>query len=359
MCLIFSRYLELGSVHALERWLKAEDIHSKTTTSAKGRQVGGVALGRGALFHLLKNRTYLGEIPHRDRTYPGAHDAIVDGEIFEQVQLLLAVQTRRHESRPKRVSAMPLRGLLFDADGSPMSPTFTHGARGQVYRYYVSAPLQAGTRRTADDEAIRRVTADAIETLVARSVGALDPRQTPLQDLATRVEIHPTTVEIVARLAAFFAWPGDPISQLQTLAGRQPPGHRLAAEASDPALVRITVPCRLKLRGGRTVVTDPAGRLVDGQPRPDPILIKALKNAHRLLAEAGGAPLAAPDQAILLAAPVGPYERGMLRLAFLAPDLQTQILEGRQPTGLTLQRFIFSDMPPAWSDQRLHFSAYS
>jgi hypothetical protein len=55
----------------------------------------------------------------------------------------------------------------------------------------------------------------------------------------------------------------------------------------------VTVSCRLKLRGGRTVVTDAAGRLVDGEPRPDPVLIKALKTAHRLLAEHGEAAIAA------------------------------------------------------------------
>jgi hypothetical protein len=47
----------------------------------------------------------------------------------------------------------------------------------------------------------------------------------------------------------------------------------------------------------------------------------------------------------------------MLRLAFLAPDLQTQILEGRQPHGLTLQRFIATDLPAAWDDQRKLFSS--
>ena len=144
-----------------------------------------------------------------------------------------------------------------------------------------------------------------------------------------RVEVHPTTVQVVVRRAVFFTGSGDAMSQMQTLASRLPIGHRLAGEAADPTLVRVTIPCRLKLRGGRIVVTDATGQAVDGQPRPDPTLIKALKTAHRLLAEAGDAPIAAPDRAAMQASPFGPYERGLLRLAFLAPDLQTQILEGR------------------------------
>ena len=352
---IFSRYLELGSVHELVRWLDHEGIRSKAWMTRKGQMIGGLCFGRGAIFHLLKNRTYLGEIPHRDRSHPGAHPAIVELEIFEKVQALLAAQTRRHEAKPTRASVMPLRGILFDADGVPMSPTFTQGARGQVYRYYVTASLQCGAQRF-DDDAIRRVPANAIEKLVQECVGMLDPRQrTTLQEAVARVEVHQTTVQAVLRRGCFGS-DGDPVSQMQTLAGRLPIGHRMTGEASDPALVRVIVPCRLKLRGGRIAVTDPARRLVDTRPRPDPTLIKALKTAHKLLAEAGDAPIAAPDQAVMRAAPVGPYERGLLRLAFLAPDLQTQILEGRQPPGLNLQGFIAADIPPTWDDQRRLFA---
>jgi DNA invertase Pin-like site-specific DNA recombinase len=354
--LIFHRYLDLGSAHALKRWLDDNHIRSKAWVSSKGRQMGGARFSRGALFHLLKNRTYIGEIPHRDRTYAGAHEPILDRDTFDQVQTSLAAQARRHASRPTRVSAMLLRGTLFDVDGAPMSPTFTHGARGQVYRYYVSASLQAGGRRDISDDGIRRVPADLIETMVAKSLAALDPRRTvPISDVVARVEIHPITVQIVIRRDACFARSGDPVSQFQTLAGRMPIGHRLIQEAADAGLVRVTIPCRLKLRGGRTVVTDAAGEIVDGQPRPDPTLIKALKTAHRLLAETGGAAIAAPDQVVLQVSPAVPYERNLLRLAFLAPDLQAQILEGRQPSAVTLQRLFTSELPAAWDDQRQLF----
>lgn len=132
---------------------------------------------RGSLFHLLKNRTYLGEIPHLDRTYPGAHPPIVDAAIFAEAQSLLTTQARRHATRPRRVSAMPLRGLLFDDEGHAMSPTFTHGAKGQVYRYYVSAPLQCGEESSGSDDAIRRVPASPIEALVQQCVADLSGRK--------------------------------------------------------------------------------------------------------------------------------------------------------------------------------------
>lgn len=355
--LIFQRYLELGSVHALARWLDDQEIRSKAWISSKGRRVGGMRFSRGALFHLLKNRTYLGEIPHRDRSYPGAHPPIVDLEVFQAAHDLLAAQARRHEGRPTRVSTMPLRGLIFDVDGAPMSPVFTHGAKGQVYRYYVSAPLMQGAVRPSGDEAIRRVPANAIEDLVRNCLAVLHPAAPISIDRAVvRVEIHPTTVQIVLRLISFFPRPGDVIAQLHTLAGRLANGHRIAPELGDDGLVRLTAPCRLKFTGGRVVAVGADGRPLDEKPQRDPVLIKALRVAHSFLAEVGDAPLAAPDQAVLRSAPASPYDRKLLMLALLAPDLQAQILEGRQPPGLTLRGLIAVDLPAAWEDQRRLFA---
>src|SRR5438552_1205991 len=87
---IFRTYLNLGSVSRLGGWLDQEGVRSKAYTTTRGKAVGGAKLSRGALFHLLKNRTYVGEIPHKDRSYPGAHPAIVDRELFDAAQALLA-----------------------------------------------------------------------------------------------------------------------------------------------------------------------------------------------------------------------------------------------------------------------------
>src|SRR3546814_11885411 len=58
--IIFRTYLELGSVHALAHWLADRGIRSKLRVTRSGRILGGQPFSRGALFHLLRNRTYLG-----------------------------------------------------------------------------------------------------------------------------------------------------------------------------------------------------------------------------------------------------------------------------------------------------------
>ena len=45
------------------------------------------------------------------------------------------------------------------------------------------------------------------------------------------------------------------------------------------------------------------------------------------------------------------YVRRLLPLAFLAPDIVTAILDGRQPGKLTLQR-LTDGLPLLWPDQR-------
>ena len=51
-------------------------------------------------------------------------------------------------------------------------------------------------------------------------------------------------------------------------------------------------------------------------------------------------------------APVSPYERKILRLAFLAPDIQRDIVKGLQPPALNLETLMKMTIPLAWTEQR-------
>jgi site-specific DNA recombinase len=65
--LIYNRYLEVGCVSRLQRHLEAEEIYSKSRVSRSGRRSGGVTFSRGALYELLQNRLFLGEITHKGK----------------------------------------------------------------------------------------------------------------------------------------------------------------------------------------------------------------------------------------------------------------------------------------------------
>ena len=93
----------------------------------------GLPFSRGALFHLLKNRLYLGKITHKDTIHERAHDRIVDLDVFEAVQHHIARNTRRHhDAGVQRVAKAMLTVRIFAA---PRRSTPTHvrspAARGQ------------------------------------------------------------------------------------------------------------------------------------------------------------------------------------------------------------------------------------
>lgn len=327
---LFRAYLELGSVHALQRWTADNGIRSKQRMTRDGRTTGGQAFSRGALFHLLRNRTYLGLIVHKDKTHEGLHPAIVDAALFDSVQATLDANVRRREARTDRATQAPLTGRVFDCDGQPMSPSFTYGKRRQVYRYYVSAPLQQG-RRQADDPDIRRVPGPALEAKLSAVIRCVAPTRAadPLATLV-RVEIHAESLQLLM-----------PVSLLASMRSRLEPGEMAEPDAADSGLLRLTVPVRMRLRGGR--------RWIIGGATPashrDPVLIKALRTAHAMLGtDAAGLPT-------LDASPASPHRRRLVRLAFLAPDLQRAILAGKQPRGLTLESLMHTPMPMLWSEQ--------
>jgi DNA invertase Pin-like site-specific DNA recombinase len=75
---IMERYIAASSVRELVAELKRDGFVTKQRPTRSGSVRGGIPFGRGALYGLLSNRTYLGLTIHKGKTYPGEHEAIVD-----------------------------------------------------------------------------------------------------------------------------------------------------------------------------------------------------------------------------------------------------------------------------------------
>ena len=109
---IFRQYREIKSVRELRRRLQAQGVTSKRRVVRDGRVTGDKPLNRGALYHLLHNRIYRGEIVHRERSYPGDHEAIVDQALWDEAQTILATNThgeRREGTRQPSLLTGPCR----------------------------------------------------------------------------------------------------------------------------------------------------------------------------------------------------------------------------------------------------------
>jgi len=137
VCQIYRLYLEFGCVKKLKAHLDAHGAKSKVRTSKSGRRSGGGAFSRGALYKILRNRTYLGEVPHKDRSYPGDHEAIIDPKLWEEVHTRLKESIRGQRHGRDAAAPSLLRGLVYDADGNRFTPSHSV-KKGMRYRYYVS-----------------------------------------------------------------------------------------------------------------------------------------------------------------------------------------------------------------------------
>jgi DNA invertase Pin-like site-specific DNA recombinase len=171
---IFRRYTELGSVRLLKNELEARAIKSKSWTSASERLRGGKPFSRGALYLMLQNRIYRGEIVHKGQSHLGEHMPIIDQSLWDAVQAQLATNRAERKSVTRACQPSLLAGMLFDRDGNRMIPT--HAVKNGVrYRYYVSRPLI--TKDQTERSAGLRISAAEIEQLVTSRVRQwlLDP----------------------------------------------------------------------------------------------------------------------------------------------------------------------------------------
>ena len=87
--------------------------------------------------------------------------------------------------------------------------------------------------------------------------------------------------------------------------------------------------------------------------KPDPSLVEAIVNAHRFnerLLRGGTVKFADLAKSEKLHRS---YYSQILRLVYLAPDITAAILDGRQPSGLTVTMLIeHPHLPLSWPEQR-------
>lgn len=174
---IMRRYLDADSIKALVEELGRDGFVSKRHISKRGNAHGGNPIKRGALKHLLSNPLYVGEVRHKDKIYPGLHEAIVDRETFDAVQAKLNARTSSGSAAgPKRRLAL-LAGMIFDERGLPMSPTHTKN-HGRRYTYYAS------NMNDDYETPALRLPASEIEQLIRRAIAKWLRTNANIQGLA-------------------------------------------------------------------------------------------------------------------------------------------------------------------------------
>ena len=349
--LIFQRYLDLGSLPALQRDLRERGVLTRSRVLASGRIIGGVPLSNGPLSHMLKNRMVLGEINHKGASYKSDHPAIVAVELFDAVQARLAQNLNRTDLRKGRTGAL-LTGRIVDDRGNPMSPSHTT-KKGVRYRYYVSSAVVQG--RSHEAVAVKRLAAHEVETLVMAALRKSLPQDatpdgTSDADLIKRVDLR-AHVRVGSIELTWAAANTDHPGNAGTITSAEP-NQDAREDPADAERQRLVLPYRPQPHKRRRaiIVPDAASGPVRGiREEAQRNLLRALAKGRAMLQEIVRAEHVDLDA---IARREGRSERSIratLSLAFLDPRLVRAAIDGTLPRGINAKHLV--DLPPHWPDQ--------
>ena len=357
---IMRRYLESQNVFDLLDQLQRDRVVSKIVKGRDGSIRGGVPFRRGALYHLLANHTYLGLTVHKAKVYQGQHDAIVDAELFEAVQVKLAERTNPRTSTKARRCVSLLAGMIHDELGRPMSPYHTRN-HGRRYSYYASNPGD-GSREQA-----LRLPAGELDAGVRSALSALlsnsdalrrhHPGLEPSQlftlldhcvDLSERLrsmtiaEIRQLLDQLALRAVVSAGGLEASISS-QALLGLA------EVESGDDTRIELEVPTTVASFGHeqRLRLDPPAHSSIPRDARLVVLVARSLATRDQLIK-------LTQDEVSEMVKTEFRHRERTARLAYLAPDIVRAIIEGRQPKSLnarTLARL--GSLPLSWSEQRV------
>ena len=360
---LFAIYAELGSVRAVTTETDRRGLTTKQRIGRTGNNTGGTPFSRGHLYHLLSNPIYIGRIRHRQETFDGLHPAIIAQDRWDRVQDKLATNAARAKRRETAASPSPLAGKFVDETGDALTPS--HAVKkGQRYRYYVSHRLIA---RSGEDQLDGwRLPANALEDAVVGVIKAFlkDPK-TPSRlitdaDVSEIAKARQTFNQLEKAYESSEA--GVLLSTLISK-GEVAPGKLTAildatvvASHLQMPLVRID-PTALILKSSyvlRRRGVEAKMILNEQAPKVDKLLLRNVALGHAWFEDLkNGITIRqiAEREFITRQRAVA-----IIELAFLAPDIVQDIVEGRQSPTLTEDALIKLRRPALWDQQHATIS---
>ncbi len=292
---IFRRYLELGGVNELVRDLKERNIRTKIQNLSSGKTRGGIPFGRGALYYLLSNHFYIGEVKYKNEILPGEQPPIMDRELFEAVRQKSLAQ-------------------------------WSH-------RTVVRSKSDHGEAKTASAGSISRIPAVDIEEVVVKFLKEhlavrLEGRD-DLVELVTGIVVHKD--KLVLQLKADNEEEASDYldDRSLTIPWQKPPSKRSR---------QILLPHHASRKESRPEQFERRARLISAIARGRQWLDDVLSGRVTTIAALCEREKCSVRQVNMT-----------ISLAFLAPNLVKAAVEGRLPRGIGIERL--RDPPPEWSRQ--------
>jgi site-specific DNA recombinase len=338
---IYRRYLELGGVNELLRDLKERNIRTKNRLLSTGFTRGGIPFGRGALYYVLSNHFYIGEVKYKNEILPGEQPPIMDRTLFDAVRQKSLAQWS-HRTTVRNKTDHLLTGLLFDDAGHRMIPTHATKA-GVRYRYYASTSVLHGEARSALAGSVSRIPATDVEDTVLKSLKQylaanqskattnsenLGDRET-ISELVTGIVVHGDRLIISLKSDDADDASDSSDARSLTIPWQKPPSRRSR---------QILLPHNASRSDVRPEQFERRARLVSTIARGRQWLDDVVSGRVTTVAELCAREKCSVRQVNMT-----------ISLAFLAPNLVKAAVEGRLPRGIGVERL--RDPPTEWSRQ--------
>ena len=369
---LYQRYACGLSVRVLVDELRQRGLVTRRYTSKLKREHGGQPITTAVVRHILENPIYTGFLVHRGEWIEAQIDPLVTRACWD------TVQQERQKRAPKPDHDLNfLVKLLHDDVGRRMRTSLSGPGRTNAFRYYRSEA--AGWSRGTEHKAVM-VRADDIEKLVKSVLSGFlrDRRQLRLavmaegrysEDIArllTRGAVAARRLECVEasqfRQALLALVPRIQIAQSELklyVSSRELKRFlawdgkvnfaRSAAEGRESVFAVTSPACLIRGHPHHRLPVKPC-KDIRGVPRKE--LVGLLREAAQLKE----AVFAHRDKSLLELA----TERRMseshfvrvIRANYLAPDIQTAILDGTLPAGTTRWSLLNAAMVIDWGQQR-------
>jgi site-specific DNA recombinase len=384
VCRLYRLYLELGCVSKLKIQLDKQGIKSKIRISTSGNRSGGASYSRGALYDILQNRLYVGEIHHRGKCYPGEHQAIVPTELWDQVQAHLKSDHQGRRQGLRANSSGLLVGLLQDAKGNRFTPSHTV-KNGKRYRYYVCQAISDG--EGASCKAVRLPAYDVEKEVVFRLRSFLQSPGEVMAELRLPEDLPKESQQLIAaaskqsqtRLSSSLIAQQDFVRRVVSrvvvrlakieidvskrelraiLTGNHAASSlRLALDQQMQGfddVIRLEVDAQVKRCGIEVRLVIPPRSAGKVPALKVPSLLKAVARGHDWYMRIVEGTASGRSSLARQTGMDDRYISRILKCAFLAPDIVEAILDGRQPADFSLE-WLRKGLPLDWAEQRKQF----
>ena len=338
---IFDKYIELGTAADVVDALNNKGYRNKSWVSPNGKKRGGQPFRAQGVCTILQNPLYIGKMRYRDEIYEGEHEAIIDEDLWDTVQEQLNRQRiNRGPAKIKKEGRM-LEGIIFDASGQPMTPTYSIKKGNHRYPYYVSGSLLG--RRKRNDDSGTRIPAATIENLITDRIDTISSDTEFEEDDIKLITQRVTIFDDMVELELNHGMAGIDIQKLK---------KRGDEIAYGEATVLVRIRASLRKHNNKTSFITPNGYDALDIGMPDPVLVKNVGTAWKWRDMLDAGKYSSIPELCRKESQAEGYVRRILPLSFLAPDIVQSILDGHQPPSLNLKTFSTENIPLSWAEQR-------